>query len=427
MSELELPEGWVYKYLGSLASFIMGQAPPGELCNKDGVGTPFVKAGEFGTLKPIIREWTTKPLKLAREGDILICVVGATNGKLNYGADCAIGRSVAAVRPSASLDQKYLFGFMSTLVLQLRTGSVGSAQGVISREVLANLKVPLPSVPEQRQIVAKIDRLSARSKRARSELQTLQPLIDRLKKSLLAKEFSASSDAYKPLASFVKDSLIGLVRSKEDQSSSGVAYIRMQHFDLSGAWDFSGVTFVDATQKEILRYTLNKNDILFNTRNSIELVGKVAFWPDLQAKHVYNNNLLRLRFTTEMDARFAYLQMRSPSFRFALAGLKSATTSVAAIYQKPLLNLPFWCPPLAEQHEIVRRIEHAFAAIDRLAAEAQSARALLDTLDQAILAKAFRGELVPQNPNDEPASVLLERIRAERAAAPPKPRRRGKA
>jgi type I restriction enzyme S subunit len=69
-----------------------------------------------------------------------------------------------------------------------------------------------------------------------------------------------------------------------------------------------------------------------------------------------------------------------------------------------------------EQEEVVRLIDIAFAWIDRLAKEATSARKLIDHLDQAVLAKAFRGELVPQDPNDEPASVLLERIRAERAA-----------
>jgi len=79
-----------------------------------------------------------------------------------------------------------------------------------------------------------------------------------------------------------------------------------------------------------------------------------------------------------------------------------------------LRKLPIEFPPVDQQRVIVRRIEIAFAWINRLATETTSARKLIDHLDQAILGKAFRGELVPQDPNDEPASVLLERIRAGR-------------
>ena len=83
---------------------------------------------------------------------------------------------------------------------------------------------------------------------------------------------------------------------------------------------------------------------------------------------------------------------------------------------------PVPVPPYAEQTEIVRRIEQLFAFADQLEARLTDARARVDALTQSILAKAFRGELVPQNPADEPASVLLERIKAQRAAAP-KPKR----
>jgi len=93
----ELPQGWMTVSLGKTAEFEMGQAPPGDLCNKDGNGTVFVKAGEFGVSYPLVREWTTQPLKFAYRGDVLICVVGATSGKLNLAIDCAIGRSVAAM------------------------------------------------------------------------------------------------------------------------------------------------------------------------------------------------------------------------------------------------------------------------------------------------------------------------------------------
>ncbi len=84
----ELPPGWALVSLGDIADFVMGQAPASSDTNFDGVGTPFVKTGEFGAKRPIIREWTTRPLKMATSSDVLICVVGATVGKLNLGADC---------------------------------------------------------------------------------------------------------------------------------------------------------------------------------------------------------------------------------------------------------------------------------------------------------------------------------------------------
>jgi type I restriction enzyme S subunit len=80
--------------------------------------------------------------------------------------------------------------------------------------------------------------------------------------------------------------------------------------------------------------------------------------------------------------------------------------------------LPY--PSLEEQHEIVRRVEILFAYADRLEARVQAARTQVERLTPALLAKAFRGELVPQDPNDEPALALLERIRTARAVQPTK-------
>src|SRR5687768_12211236 len=81
------------------------------------------------------------------------------------------------------------------------------------------------------------------------------------------------------------------------------------------------------------------------------------------------------------------------------------------------------CPDPGPAADTVKTLRRVFAEIDRLVAEAAAARGLLDRLDQAILARAFRGELVPQDPADEPAGVLLDRIRAERAATAAKPPR----
>jgi type I restriction enzyme S subunit len=88
---------------------------------------------------------------------------------------------------------------------------------------------------------------------------------------------------------------------------------------------------------------------------------------------------------------------------------------------QPNINLetlnphPFPLPPEDEQKAIVRRVEALFKIADQVEARYQKAKAVVDKLTQSILAKAFRGELVPQDPSDEPASELLKRIREERA------------
>lgn len=147
--------------LGKHVDLVMGQAPPGSACNTTGVGTVFVKTGEFGPVYPEVREWTTKPLKMAQAGDVLICVVGATIGKLNLAIDCAIGRSVAAIRPKPSLDARYLYFALMPYTLRLRRDARGSAQGVIGKSELNAVAIRVPTLEEQRRIVAKVDELMA--------------------------------------------------------------------------------------------------------------------------------------------------------------------------------------------------------------------------------------------------------------------------
>jgi type I restriction enzyme S subunit len=121
---------------------------------------------------------------------------------------------------------------------------------------------------------------------------------------------------------------------------------------------------------------------------------------------------------------FLRFQLLGPFYQRQLDEVKSQTTRdfvpISEQYRLFLLR-----PSLTEQREIATRLRTAFAWIDRLASEATSARKLIEHLDQTILAKAFRGELVSQDPNDEPASELLKRIRAERQAAGPPRRRNG--
>lgn len=141
--------------------------------------------------------------------------------------------------------------------------------------------------------------------------------------------------------------------------------------------------------------------------------------------HSAGHNLLRLRFVEGIDPKFAYHFMTSPVLRGHLASATSATTMVAAIYQKILMKA-FRQPDIEQQEVIVRRIDAAVTRIDRMTEDANRFAHLHDRLDERILVKAFRGKLVHQDPEDEPAEALSACIREARAAASKQKRGRRK-
>ncbi|CAO4149204.1 hypothetical protein LPLAFNJD_LOCUS2886 [Methylorubrum aminovorans] len=211
-----LPKGNEDVSLGDVAEFVMGQAPPGNSYNEKGEGTVFVKVGEFGARFPRHRVWTNQPLKFARQGDILICVVGATIGKLNLGIDCSIGRSVAAIRPRNQTDQTFLFYSLMPFTLRLREEARGTAQGVISRSDLQKIAIWHPPVAEQLRIVAKVDELMTLCDQLEAARTAREAARDRLAASSLGRLNTPNPETFHSDARFAFDALAALT-TRADQ------------------------------------------------------------------------------------------------------------------------------------------------------------------------------------------------------------------
>lgn len=128
---------------------------------------------------------------------------------------------------------------------------------------------------------------------------------------------------------------------------------------------------------------------------------------------------------SRISPEWLFLWLTSPRVQWWLLS-SSKEVARKTLNLKELSELPVPVPPKDVQDAIVRRAEQIFTLTDHLETKVSAAQKRIDALTPSLLAKAFRGELVPQDPNDEPASVLLERIRAQRAAAP-KPKRDRKA
>ena len=208
--------------------------------------------------------------------------------------------------------------------------------------------------------------------------------------------------------------------AKTSDDADGVPVLRIGNIQ-RGELDWTDLKFLPTKHSEFPNLLLEVGDILFNRTNSFELVGKTAVCRVLDRPASFASYLIRLKPSGILPELLS-TYLNSPIGRSWVERVASQQVGQANVNGSKLRALGIPLPPFEEQVEMLRRLNVAFARADRLEAEAARARALLDRLESAILAKAFRGELIPQDPNDEHASVLLEQIRAQRAVSP-KPQR----
>jgi type I restriction enzyme, S subunit len=201
-----------------------------------------------------------------------------------------------------------------------------------------------------------------------------------------------------------------------------VPVIRMGNLQ-RGRIDWDNLAFT-SDPDEIEQYSLRPGDVLFNRTNSPELVGKTSIYNG-EGPALFAGYLVRVNQIEEI-ASGPYLTyfLNSPFASEHGKTVKTDGVNQSNINASKLQEYPFPYCSLAEQAEIVRILDARLDAADALEAEIDAALTRASALRQSILKKAFSGRLVPQDPADEPASALLERIRAERAKAPKTARKR---
>lgn len=221
------------------------------------------------------------------------------------------------------------------------------------------------------------------------------------------------------LGQVVKESANGLSKRQGD-SGKEITVLRLADFKNSERVVGNERT-IRLVDKELLKYGLSEGDLLvIRVNGSRDLAGKfIAYEKATNNTEAYCDHFIRLRLDVErILPNFALFVANSGVGRDYIETVLVTSAGQNTINQGALFGLSINLPSPKEQTEIVRRVESLFAYADRLDARYAAARAQVERLTPALLAKAFRGELVPQDPNDEPASALLERIRAARAVTP---------
>lgn len=408
-----------------------------------------------------------------RQGDILWNSTGTgTVGRayLVKSADChppkVVDSHVTIVRPNLEVDSRIIFYWIKGPDVQNRIEELcdGSTNQVeLSRAAISEIQIPLPPINEQRRIADKLDRVLARVDAANEHLARVAPLIKRFRKSVLSAAFRGKlTEEFRkkavltPADETIKrspeiprpnrynsrtDAVIpGDFALSVNQSSMAapdgwkwfpmveVARMESGHtpsrsFPEYWNGDVPWIGIADArshhtsTIEDTIQHTNNLG--LENSAARLLPTGTVCVSRTASVGYVVK---MGKPMATSQDfvnwicgpavnpdwLKWLFVAEEAALYRFG----KGSTHTT--IYFPEWLSLNVALPPLEEQSEIVRRVEKLFAFADHLEERLSQAQTALQKLTPALLAKAFRGELVPQDPNDEPASELLKRLQENR-------------
>lgn len=335
---------------------------------------------------------------------------------VKMGRDMATSQDFVTWTCGEALDPDFLMRALLAEGQDIRRFGEGSTHTTIYFPEVKAFCIDLPPAAEQRRIVAKLDALTAKLSRARAALDSAHRLQQRIRLSVLSQAFlKYAGDCSLKLEEVCRVGTGSTPKRGDSRYYEGGTI----------AWVTSGVvnqklvtTPTELITETAIRETNCKvfpaGSLLVAMYGEGKTRGKVS---KLAIAAATNQALAVLHDFDEarVDPRW---------ISFFLEARYQETRREAAGGVQPNLNLgivkaiPLPVPPLVEQHAAIGMIDLAFERADRLNAEVTGARALIDRLESAILAKAFRGEMVPQNPKDEPASALLDRLRIKRASSP---------
>lgn len=389
--------------------------------------------------------------KLIKTGDT---IVSTTRPNLNAVAlvDQTLDGQIAStgfdVLRAPGLDPRWL-GYLvrtSAFVDAMSSLVQGALYPAIRGKDVRSFTAPIAPEKEQKRIADKLDTVLARVDAVNTRLARVAPLLKRFRQSVLAAATSGRMTEdwrTKNPGGNATAEIAAQVANRSKQEKKEIAIPNLEHWALQipSEWTVASVhQFAECLDR--LRVPIKKDQRdaakglypYYGANGEVGRIDQFIFDDELvlvtedetfygrekpiayrsSGKCWVNNHahVLRCKSVAANDYLCFALMY------YDVIPWLSGTTGRAKLTQQALLSLPIGVPPEAEQTEIVRRVETLFAFADRLEARLAQAQTAATRLTPALLAKAFRGELVPQDPNDEPAAELLRRLQAERATAP---------
>ncbi|WP_428717871.1 restriction endonuclease subunit S [Undibacterium curvum] len=335
---------------------------------------------------------------------------------------------VTILRTNSAAEPRYLFYWIRSPKIQfdiesLSTGTTNQVE--LSKTKVLETRIPLAPINEQIRIADKLDSILAKVDRAQARLDKIPGILKRLRQSVLAaatsgdltREWREENNLEISFKDYIFDDLLVELRNglstKPKEDNTGTPILRISAVR-SMSVNQDDIRFLEITKNDLMKYKLKVDDLLFTRYNgSLDFVGVCGLIRNLEHDNlVYPDKLIRARLNDQAIPAYIEILFSSPQMRELVTGCVKTTSGQKGISGKDLKELPLQLPSIEEQKAVIGLVSELFSRADNFEKQYTTAKDRLNCLSQSVLAKAFRGELVTQNPNDEPVSELLKRIKS---------------
>jgi type I restriction enzyme S subunit len=203
-------------------------------------------------------------------------------------------------------------------------------------------------------------------------------------------------------------------RKLEGKKTIELPYLRVANVQ-DGYLDLKVIKTIQVLPDDLEKYRLLEGDVLYTEGGDKDKLGRGTIWKNEIDNCIHQNHVFRARLFKELTlpSFIAYYSQTQEAKTYFFRNAKQ-TVNLASINMTVLCNLPVPIPPTEEQHQILEEIESRLSVCEQVEKTIEANLQKAEALRQSILKKAFEGKLVPQDPEEEPAGVLLERIRGEK-------------
>ena len=382
-----MKQGWTYKKLGEVASFMSGYTPDKSELIPQGK-YPYFKVAEMNNPGNELFMRNTSlfidsPRKVFPKGSIIFPKNGGaiyTEKKRILEYDSVIDLNTEAISPKGQIELKYLFCFLNHI--KISSFDKGGGLPSIDLKKMANSLVPIPPLSEQQRIVSRLDSAFAHIDELKANAEKQLNEARALFQKALSKAMEPKEGWEEKKLNVIANYSIGLTYKPIDVKEEGTIVLRSSNIQ-NDILDLNDIVRVSCPIKESLY--VNEGDILMCSRNgSAKLVGKVALIPYLDEKMTYGTFMMLIR--SDYNPYLFYF-FKSEDFRNQIK--HGEANMINQITRYMLDEVYVNVPPLADQHRIVSRLDALSEHVKALEENQRKVMAECDALKQALLRKVF--------------------------------------